>query len=242
MAAFARDSGAPRWNAGCMMHTPLRLTALAALLLVVAGAPAAAQISADSVKQRYDRQTKGGSVEEWARQMNSEDPLERLKGVRSLSQSSDPAAVPYLVQALGDTDLRVKAKAIDACGQVRAADATPVLVQMLFLRGTNPEVERRILAALGKIGDQRAAQPIMEYLGRELDYDTRGTAIFALGDIADPDSLEFLATLERTEAHPTLKRLAREAQAKVRYQQSIRQTEAKQPLDTFLRANEPPAQ
>lgn len=223
------------------MHLLTRFAPAAVLLLALAAA-AAAQISADAVKQRYDKQTKGGSVEEWARQMNSDDPLERLKGVRSLSESSDPAAVPYLVQALGDHDLRVKAKAIDACGAVRASDATPVLVQMLFLRGTNPEVERRILAALGKIGDQRAAQPVMEYLGRDLDYDTRGTAIFALGDIGDPAALELLARLEGSEPHPTLKRLAREAQAKIRYQQSIRQTEAKQPLDTFLRANEPPQQ
>ena len=138
------------------------------------------------MKQRYDKQTKGAGVEEWARKMNSDDPLERLEGVRSLSESTDPAAVPYLVQALGDGDMRVKAKAIDACGTARAADATPVLVQMLFLRGTSPEVEQRILAALGKIGDQRAASPIVEFLGRDLDHATRGTAIFALGDIADP--------------------------------------------------------
>ena len=134
--------------------------------------------------------------------------------MRSLSESTDPAAVPYLVQALGDGDMRVKAKAIDACGTARAADATPVLVQMLFLRGTSPEVEQRILAALGKIGDQRAAAPIVEFLGRDLDHATRGTAIFALGDIADPSTLEFLDKLAGEEAHPTLKRLSREAAAR----------------------------
>jgi len=139
------------------------------------------------------------------------------------------------VQALGDADLRVKAKAIDACGSARAGDATPVLVQMLVLRGTEPEVERRILAALGKIGDSRAAAPVKEYLGRDLDKATRGTALFALGDIADPESLVFLETFERTEPDPTLKRIAREARAKVLYQQTVRKTEAPQPLDTFLR-------
>jgi HEAT repeat protein len=214
------------------------------LLLLACGAahPSAAQISADQVKQRYDKQTKGGSVDEWARDMNSDDPLERLKGVKSLSTSSDPEAVPYLVQALGDPDMRVKAKAIDACGNVRASDATPVLIQQLFLRGTDEEVKQRILAALGKIGDQRAAQPIMEFLGRDLDLATRGTALFALGDIADPGSLEFLETYERTEPHPTLKRLANEARAKVRYQQTVKQTEVKQPLNTFLDPEDGPRQ
>lgn len=220
------------------MPRPLR-AALAALLLVTT-APALAQISADQVRQRYDKNTKGAGVEEWARKMNSDDPLERLEGVRSLSTSTDPAAVPYLVQALGDSDMRVKAKAIDACGTARAADATPVLVQMLFLRGTSPEVERRILAALGKIGDQRSSVSIIEFLGRDLDHDTRGTALFALGDIADPGSVEFLDKYAGEEPNPTLKRLAREAAAKVRYQQSVKQTEAKQPLDSFLKQDEPP--
>jgi HEAT repeat protein len=216
---------------------------LAATFAALFGASTArAQISADQVRQRYDRQTKGGSIEEFARDLRSEDPAERLKGVKSLSESTDPKAVEYLVQALGDADMRVKAKAIDACGNVRAADATPVLIQQLFLRGTDPEVKQRLLAALGKIGDQRAAKPIQEFLGRDLDHATRGTAIYALGDVGDPESLEFLQTLERTEPHPTLKRLAREAQAKIRYQQAVRQTEAKQPLNTFLNPDQPPPQ
>ena len=217
----------------------LSRTAIIALLLAAA-APALAQISADQVKQRYNKQSKGAGVEEWARKMNSDDPLERLEGVRSLSESTDPAAVPYLVQALGDNDMRVKAKAIDACGTARAADATPVLVQMLFLRGTSPEVEQRILAALGKIGDQRSSVQIIEFLGRDLDHATRGTALYALGDIADPGSVEFLDKYAGEEPNPTLKRLAREAAAKVRYQQTVRETEAKQPLDTFLKKDEPP--
>ena len=217
----------------------LSRTAIVALLLAAA-APALAQISADQVKQRYNKQSKGAGVEEWARKMNSDDPLERLEGVRSLSESTDPAAVPYLVQALGDTDMRVKAKAIDACGTARAADATPVLVQMLFLRGTSPEVEQRILAALGKIGDQRSSAQIIEFLGRDLDHATRGTALYALGDIADPGSVEFLDKYAGEEPNPTLKRLAREAAAKVRYQQTVKETEAKQPLDTFLKKDEPP--
>ena len=214
----------------------------AAALAAAAARAASAQISADQVRQRYDRQTKGGSIEEFARQMNSEDPAERLKGLKSMSESTDPKAIEYLVQSLGDSDMRIKAKAIDACGNLRATDATPVLIQQLFLRGTDPEVKQRILAALGKIGDARAAKPIQEFLSRDLDHATRGTAIFALGEVGDTESVEFLETLERTEPHPTIKRIAREAQAKIKYQQAMRQTEAKQPLNTFLPPEEPPAQ
>jgi len=221
--------------------SPILAAAVSALALL--GAPAArGQVSADQLRQRYDRQTKGSSIDDFARKMDSEDAAERLKGVKSMSESSDPKAVEYLVQALGDPDMRVKAKAIDACGNLRATDATPVLIQQLFLRATDPEVKQRILAALGKIGDPRAAKPIEEFLGRDLDHATRGTAIYALGDIGDPSSLEFLQNLERTEPHPTIKRICREAEAKIVYQQSVRQTEAKQPLNTFLQPDQPPAQ
>jgi HEAT repeat protein len=216
---------------------PLSL-AVAAALLLCSVPTARAQISADQVRQRYDRQTKGSSIDDFARKMDSDDAAERLKGVKSMSESTDPKAVEYLVQALGDPDMRVKAKAIDACGNMRATDATPVLIQQLFLRATDPEVKQRILAALGKIGDVRAAKPIEEFLGRDLDLATRGTAIYALGDIGDPGSLEFLQNIERTEPHPTIKRIAREAQVKVIYQQSVRQTEAKQPLNTFLQPDQ----
>src|SRR5262245_13919868 len=96
------------------------IAALLGVLLAGAGAragprAATAQISADQVRQRYDRQTKGGNLDEFARQMNSDDPSERLKGLKSLSESSDPKAIEYLVQALGDSDMRIKAKAIDSC-------------------------------------------------------------------------------------------------------------------------------
>jgi HEAT repeat protein len=193
------------------------------------------------VRQRYDRQTKGGNLDEFARQLNSDDPTERLKGLKSLSEASDPKAIEYLVQALGDSDMRIKAKAIDSCGNMRATDATPVLIQQLFLRGTDEEVKQRILAALGKIGDARAAKPIQEFLSRDLDHATRGTAIFALGELGDTESIEFLQNLERSEPHPTIKRIARDAQAKIQYQQAMRQTEARQPLNTVL-PPEPPAQ
>jgi HEAT repeat protein len=216
------------------------IAGLLGMLVAVAGARAAtAQISADQVRQRYDRQTKGGNLDEFARQLNSDDPSERLKGLKSLSESSDPKAIEYLVQALGDSDMRIKAKAIDSCGNLRATDATPVLIQQLFLRGTDPEVKQRILAALGKIGDARAAKPIQEFLSRDLDHATRGTAIFALGEVGDAESLEFLQNLERSEPHSTIKRIAREAQAKIHYQQAMRQTEARQPLDTFLPPDQP---
>jgi HEAT repeat protein len=211
-------------------------------LLALYVVPAQAQISGKQIKERYERNTTGGNIEDYVRNLNSDDPAKRLQGVKSLTTSKDAKAIEYLLQAVGDEDVRVKAKAIDGLADLRATEATPVLIQQLFLRSTEPYVEQRILACLGKIGDPRATKPILEFLQQDLDPETKGTAIYALGDIGSPEAIAPLAEIERTEPNATLQRLAREASAKVKYHQATLKTEAKQPLDTFLRANEPPEQ
>lgn len=212
------------------------------LLALALAAPVRAQISGKQIKERYERNTTGSSIEDYVRNLNSDDPAKRLQGVKSLTTSKDAKAIEYLLQAVGDEDVRVKAKAIDGLADLRATEATPVLIQQLFLRSTNPFVEQRILACLGKIGDPRATQPIVEFLQQDLDPETKGTAIYALGDIGSPEALAPLAEIEQTEQNPTLQRLAREASAKVKYHQAVLKTEAKEPSNTFLRANEPPQQ
>lgn len=211
------------------------------LLGLAIAMPVRAQISGKQIKERYERNTTGSNLEDYVRNLKSDDPAKRLQGVKSLTASKDAKAIEYLVQAVGDQDERVKAKAIDGLADLRATEATPVLIQQLFLRGTEPFVEQRILACLGKIGDPRATKPILEFLRQNLDPVTKGTAIYALGDIGSPEAIAPLAEIERTEQNPTLQRIAREASAKVKYHQAILKTEAKEPSDTFLRANEPPA-
>ena len=220
---------------GAMIGRGARLAGIAAVAALLAAAPAAAQISSNQIRQRYERNTRGTSIDDFVRKLNSDDPAARLEGVKSLADSKDTKAIEYLLQALGDADMRVKAKAIDALGNLRATEATPVLIQHLFLRSTEPYVKQRILASLGKIGDGRAAKPIMEFLQRDLDPAMRGTAIFALGDIGSPEALETLAEIERTEEDAALQRLAREATSKVNYHQTMLQTEAKEPSKTFLK-------
>jgi HEAT repeat protein len=208
-----------------------------ALLLAVAillPGFAAAQISADQIRERYEKNTKGANLDDFVRKFNSEDADKRLEGIKSISESKDEKALDYLLQGLGDPDMRIKAKAIDALGNIRAVEATPVLVQHLFLRSTEPAVKRRILASLGKIGDPRAAAPITEFLQRDLDPAMRGIAIFALGEIGSGESLTPLNEIQRTDGNATLRRLAGDAANKVRWHQQVLATEAKEPRVTFL--------
>jgi HEAT repeat protein len=66
------------------------------------------------------------------------------------------------------------------------------------------------------MGDVRAAPPIAEYISRNTtDPETRGTAIFALGEIGDSASIPKLQTIQTDASDPHLQRLAGEAVAKI---------------------------
>jgi HEAT repeat protein len=216
---------------------------LVILALALVATPTAAQISSKQVRDRYEKQTKGSTkLEDLIKKLDSPDADVRLAGVKALGETKEKKSIPYLIQAAGDPDMRVQAKAIDILGNMRAEDATLVLVQQLFRSDTDPLMKQRILAALGKIGDARAAQPIVEYLRRDLDSPMRGTAIFALGEIGSPESLEPLTQQAQAETDPNLRRLAGEAAAKVRQHQAVLNSEVKEPGKTFLEPKEPPPQ
>ncbi|GIW40842.1 MAG: hypothetical protein KatS3mg076_1419 [Candidatus Binatia bacterium] len=190
-------------------------------------------------RERYERRTRGVDIDDIVKDLRSEEGEKRLEAVRRLGESGEPGAVQYLVGALGDPDVRVRAKALDMLAQMRATEATPVLVQYLFLRTTDRAMKKRILAALGEIGDVRAAKPIVDFLRRDLDPESCGTALFALGEIGAPEAEPVLREFAQTSDDPTLRRLAREALAKVERRQAAVASEAKEPAETFLQPRVP---
>ena len=220
----------------------VRTSGFALLLLTVLtlaiALPAPAQLTGKAARERYKKHTKGTSIDDFVRKMDSSDPEERLDGVRSLAESGNNDAIEYLVQALGDADMRVRCKAVDGLGNLRATEGAPVLIQHLFLRTTDPALKQRILAALGKIGDPQAAGPIAEFLQRDLSPQMRGTAIFALGEIGSAESLPSLERMAEAEKDPRLLRLVREATTKIRYHQAMLKSDAKEPPRNFLRDKE----
>jgi HEAT repeat protein len=188
---------------------------LLVVTLVLDTVPVAAQVNPYRVQQRYNDAAKGKSIDEWTKKLNEPDPATRLEAVRSLGDSGKPEAIEYLIQATGDPDEAVKIKAIDYLGKLRATDATQVLVQKLFLRETEPQVKQRILVALGRMGDAKAAPPITEFLKRDSDPAMCGTAVFALGEIGDADTVPKLEELRQRTTDPHLQQLAGEAVQKI---------------------------
>jgi HEAT repeat protein len=167
------------------------------------------------VVSRYNKAKNGANIQEWVRRLGDDDPANRLEAVKSLGNSNDPKAVDYLVQAVGDPDPRVEAKAVDYLGRNHAADATPFLIQKLFTVGTSQKLRHRILMSLGKIGDPRASEPILQYVMQDNNLDTRAAGIFAIGEIGDQSIREKLKLYAEIEENPALKQLANEALTKI---------------------------
>ena len=199
-----------------------RLLGYASAALAIAAASAYAQYGVSpyhagppDVRNRYDKAGDGGTVEQWTKLLDSDDPRQRLRAVEDLGESPDAHAVTPLLKAIGDSDMRVQARAIEYLGARRASDATPLLVQKLFLSGAPGGLRQRVLTSLGRIGDPSASRPILDFLAQEPDPDVRGTGIYALGEIGDMMIRDDLKKYGDAEKDPRLKKLVEEALLKI---------------------------
>ena len=109
----------------------------------------------------------------------------------------------------------MRIKAIDVLGARGASDAVPIMSQELFLRET-PAVEKlHLVAALGRIGDERGAMPIVNYIKQTDDSASRGTAVYAVGEIGNPVANDELIEIVSNDPSPMVRKLAREAMEKI---------------------------
>jgi HEAT repeat protein len=173
-------------------------------------------LNSTDIRNRYDRNRRSSDIKEWVRRLQDEKPETRLDAVKHLGTSKHPDAIDSLIEATADPDIRVKVKAVDYLGDLRATDSIPILVQQLFLRDVDLGIKHRVLVALGKIGDPRAGEPIAEFLKRNLESDIRGSAIFALAETGGPEAIPSLQRVAEEVNDPRLQRLATTAVEEIR--------------------------
>jgi HEAT repeat protein len=144
------------------------------------------------------------------------DPRVRVEGLEKLRYVTNQTdSTQILDLGLNDVDVRVRIKAIDVLGARGVNDVVPLMSQRLFLRQT-PAIEKlHLVAALGRIGDTRGTLPILEYLDDAADQDSRGTAVFALGEIGDPEANDKLIQIVQNDKSAMVRRLAQEALEKI---------------------------
>lgn len=155
-------------------------------------------------------------IKEAKKRFADADPRVRVEGLeklRNVNNATDSTEI--LDRGMNDVDVRVRIKAIDVLGARGVNEVVPLMSQRLFLRQT-PAIEKlHLVAALGRIGDARGTLPILEYLDEATDQDSRGTAVFALGEIADPEANDKLIQIVQNDKSGMVRRLAQEALEKI---------------------------
>lgn len=84
----------------------------------------------------------------------------------------------------------------------------------------NAEARLNAMRELGRMKDRRALPTLWELAGEKDEFDTsqRDTALKAIGEIGDPDSLDRLNALYNTETDPGLRAVLEQAMARIREQ------------------------
>ncbi len=165
----------------------------------------------DEISRRADKESGPRIIKDVKKAMLDADPKVRVAGLAKLRYLQQPEVTDILLSGLVDPDTRVKIKAIDIIGARQVTEAVPTMSQYLFLRSTEPVVKLHLIAALGRIGDQRGALPVMQYLKEAEDERSRGTAVFALGEIGNPAASEVLSQTATEDKSAMVRRLAQEA-------------------------------
>ena len=155
------------------------------------------------------------ALKDGKRKLTDADPRVRVEGLEKLRYVESANVNELLFRGLDDGDARVRIKAIDLLGARQVTDAVPLMTQALFLRET-PAVEKlHLVAALGRVGDSRGTLAVLDYLKATDEVPSRGTAVFALGDIGDPRANDLLIQIVSNDPSPKVRKLAREALEKI---------------------------
>lgn len=194
-------------------------------------------------------------IKDAIRALKDKDEYLRPATAEFLGNVRDPRAVEPLIQALNDKSLEVQEKAAEALGKIGDARAVEPLIQVSrdFFAKLDPvpalvmigkpavghltqalmdkdkyvrDVRRDATYALGKIGDVKAVEPLIQvlkerdmiYPGIE-DVDLRRSAAEALGEIKDARAIDPL-TQALKDKEDYVQRAAREALEKIRTKKS----------------------
>lgn len=136
------------------------------------------------------------------------DAVRALGNIGAKNTEAARIVIRPICEALGDTNSIVQRSAASALAEIGqeypdlAAEAVPMLLSSLK-HNRQAALQRDIIHALGKICDQRAAEPLIEcYLTRRAPIgEITSWAAWALGEIGDECAVEPLTVLLNSDCH-----------------------------------------
>ncbi len=122
--------------------------------------------------------------------LDSTDPNLRLLVAEALGDLGDDRAVPNLLSVLETEDEKLQLKVLTILRKLKAPEAVPALLALLKHR--NELIRQRACDALGRMGDADVAERLETVLSIDPSTEVRAAAARALGEIADPGSVDSL--------------------------------------------------
>ena len=132
-------------------------------------------------------------------------PRVRARAITSLAASKDPTLAGVYQGALSDQSYAVIKAAALALGQTRDKAAYEALVKLLDVPSWRDTIRVSGLNGLAALGDKRAADRALKYVGKGNYTQVRAAAVRVLGEVGKEDPRSFAAISETLEA-ATMKR------------------------------------
>src|SRR5262245_3249471 len=111
-----------RADLGCWRTARIGLLAVLVPTLAAAQSPLDTESPLTRLRDRYRAPENSQKLSDSVHKLNGDDPEQRLDAIRTLGELKDQKATEYLVGAANDPDMRVRIKAIDTLGQIKAKE------------------------------------------------------------------------------------------------------------------------
>ncbi len=128
-----------------------------------------------------------------------------ITGMGTGCQKSDQARIDAQIENLNSTSHDVREAAITALVEI----GKPAVESLLSaLESTNKEVQISAAKSLGRIGDARAIQPLIELLTESFDVDLMFEAAMALSSLDEKEACDELKKLKKS-SNPIISKLVK---------------------------------
>lgn len=156
-----------------------------------------------------------GSVEKNVRVFDGFDALISAaldRAVKDIELSIELAEAPAsrVIARLKDPDALVQARAIEAAGDRRVAEALPLLIEVLADDNEETDVVFKTIGALVRIGDERAVGPLIDSARRRPPV-YLGQIIFGVAQIGGREAEAYLFTVSSGHPDPEIRTNAKDA-------------------------------
>ena len=135
----------------------------------------------------------GPSSADIAKNLQSPNPVVREDTAKIARNYGSSSVNKSLIAALADPSAVVRKNAVDSLAELSATEAAQPLADLLP-KETDPDVQKEIIDALGRLKEKVGAPPLIALLEAHMDAPPLN-AIWALGYIGDNRALDVLTKL-----------------------------------------------